>query len=89
VRLHRSTRDANADLFEGRAGRVPKEAVTVGMSAIMCASRVLMLATGREKAEAVAAMVRGPLTTRVPASFLQLHRSASTYLDRAAAARVS
>ena len=88
VRLHKKTREANADLFEGNVKRVPKEALTVGMSAIMCASRVLMLATGREKAEAVAAMVRGPLTTRVPSSFLQLHRGATGLFDRAAAARL-
>lgn len=86
VRLHRKTREANAELFDGDVKRVPKEALTVGMSAIMCASRVLMLATGREKAETVAAMMRGPLTTRVPASFLQLHRDAVGLFDRAAAA---
>lgn len=89
VRLHQRTRASNADLFEGVVKRVPREALTVGMSAIMCARRVLMLATGREKADAVAAMVAGPLTTRVPASFLQLHRDASGLFDRAAAARLS
>lgn len=88
VRLHRRSRMANADLFGGDVRRVPKEALTVGMSAIMCARRVLMLATGREKAEAVAAMVEGPLTTRLPASFLQLHRDAAGIVDRAAAARL-
>ena len=88
VRLHGKTRHANAELFEGDIRRVPKEALTVGMSAIMCASRVLLLATGREKAETVAAMVRGPLTTRLPASFLQLHRDATGLFDRDAAARL-
>ena len=86
VRLHTRTREANADLFDGDVRRVPREALTVGMSAIMCARRVLMLATGREKAPAVAAMVNGPLTTRLPASFLQLHRDAVGLFDRAAAA---
>jgi glucosamine-6-phosphate deaminase len=56
------------------------------MSAIMCARRALLLATGREKASAVAAMVHGPLTTHLPASFLQLHRDAVGLFDRAAAA---
>lgn len=85
VRLHNRTRVANADLFDGDARRVPREALTVGMSAIMCARRVLMLATGREKAPAVKGMVEGPLTTRLPASFLQLHREAVALIDRAAA----
>jgi glucosamine-6-phosphate deaminase len=88
VRLHRQTREANADLFDGDLSRVPREALTVGMSAIMCARRALMLATGREKSSAVAAMVKGPLTTRVPASFLQLHRDAIGLFDRAAATQL-
>jgi len=82
VRLHRPTRVANADLFGGKASRVPREALTVGMGAIMCARRVLMLATGREKADAVRRMIDGPLTTRFPASFLQLHRDAVALVDR-------
>ena len=86
VRLHRRTREANADLFDGDVRRVPREALTVGMGTIMCARRVLMLATGREKAPAVAGMVDGPLTTRLPASFLQLHHQAVGLFDRAAAA---
>ena len=86
VRLHNKTREANADLFDGDVRRVPREALTVGMSAIMCARRALMLATGREKAPAVAAMVNGQLTTHLPASFLQLHRDAVGLVDRAAAA---
>lgn len=86
VRLHNKTRAANADLFEGNVRRVPREALTVGMSTIMCANRALMLATGRGKAPAVAAMVQGPLTTRLPASFLQLHRDAVGLFDTAAAA---
>lgn len=88
VRLHARSRAANADLFDGEVKRVPREALTVGMGAIMCARRVLMLATGREKAEAVAAMVSGQLTTRVPATFLQLHRDAVGLFDRPAASRL-
>ena len=88
VQLHRRTRESNADLFDGDVRRVPREALTVGMSAIMCATRALMLATGREKAEAVAKMLQGPLTTRVPASFLQLHKDATALLDRSAASRI-
>ena len=89
VQLHRRSRESNAELFDGDVKRVPREALTVGMSAIMCAKRALMLATGREKAEAVAKMLNGPLTTRVPASFLQLHRDATALLDRAAASRIN
>jgi glucosamine-6-phosphate deaminase len=44
-----------------------------------------MLATGRGKARCVARMVNGPLTTELPASFLQVHRRVDVLLDRAAA----
>ncbi|MDQ3070192.1 MAG: glucosamine-6-phosphate deaminase [Acidobacteriota bacterium] len=85
VRLHAATRRANADRFGGQMRRVPREALTVGMSAIMCARRVLMIATGERKAEAVTGMMKGDLTTRLPASFLQLHGGAVGLFDRAAA----
>jgi glucosamine-6-phosphate deaminase len=42
------------------------------------------MATGSEKAGCVSAMVEGPLTTRVPASFLQLHPDVHVMLDEAA-----
>jgi glucosamine-6-phosphate deaminase len=56
------------------------------MGTILRAETILMMATGERKAHAISGMVRGPLTTRLPASFLQLHRRVEVYLDRAAAA---
>jgi glucosamine-6-phosphate deaminase len=58
------------------------------MATILQARRLVLLATGREKARAVAAMVNGPLTTRLPASFLQVHAAAEVWIDRAAGARI-
>jgi len=60
---------------------VPLEALTLGMAAILQARRVVLLAFGEGKAEAVSAMVRGPVTPRCPASFLQLHRDVEVWLD--------
>lgn len=88
VKLGRETRRANAALFGDDPARVPLEALTLGMAAILQARRVLLLAFGESKAEAVAAMVRGPVTTRCPASFLQLHGDVEVWLDSAAAGRV-
>jgi glucosamine-6-phosphate deaminase len=85
TRLTAPTRAANAALFGGDARKVPREALSMGMVTILHARRIVMLATGREKARAVAAMVNGPLTTRVPASFLQVHRQVDVLLDRASA----
>jgi len=86
--LHPGTRAANAALFGGDVGAVPARALTMGMTAILRARAVLVLATGAGKAEAVAAMIDGPLTTALPASWLQVHRSVEVLLDPAAAARL-
>ncbi len=86
--LTRRTRAANAALFGGRTDDVPPEALSMGMATILHARRIVLLATGRAKAGAVAAMVTGPLTPRVPASFLQLHRYVEVWVDRAAGSQL-
>jgi glucosamine-6-phosphate deaminase len=58
----------------------------MGVATILSARAVVLMATGPAKADAVAAMIKGPLTTRVPASFLQLHPNATVMLDEDAAA---
>ena len=93
VRTHRvalrpETRRANAGLFDGDADRVPREALSMGVGTILGARKLVLLATGSEKARAVERMVRGPLTTLVPASFFQLHGDVDVVLDRAAASRL-
>ena len=85
TRLTRATRAANAVLFDNRLSRVPREALSMGMATILHARRIVMLATGAEKARAVAAMLHGPVTPRLPASFLQLHQNVDVWLDRGSA----
>lgn len=85
VKLLPATRRANAYLFGGRAGAVPTHAVSMGMGTILGARLVVLLATGTEKAAIVKRALTGPITTRVPASFLQVHPRAVVVLDRAAA----
>ena len=85
VRLVDSTRAENAGAFGGVLTRVPGEALSIGMGTILRAETIVLIATGERKAEAVHAMLRGPLTTRLPASLLQLHRRVEVYLDRLAA----
>ncbi|WP_426754866.1 glucosamine-6-phosphate deaminase [Myxococcus sp. Y35] len=85
VRLSRETREANAMLFGDDATRVPLEALTLGMAGLLQARRAVLLAFGEAKAAAVRAMVRGPVSPRCPASFLQLHPDAEVWLDPAAA----
>jgi glucosamine-6-phosphate deaminase len=88
TRLATSTRRANAALFDHALNRVPRQGLSMGMATILHARHIVVLATGRAKAGCVAKMISGPMTPRLPASFLQLHRHAEVWLDRAAAARV-
>jgi glucosamine-6-phosphate deaminase len=85
--LSRASRRANVGLF-GRLTAVPHDALSMGMATILHARRIVLLATGRSKARSVERMVHGPLTPRLPASFLQLHSGVEVWLDRAAAARL-
>lgn len=79
------TVEANARYFRPDEFQ-PQLALTMGIGTIMEARQVLLLATGEAKADAVAAMVEGPVAARCPASALQFHPTACVVLDEAAAA---
>lgn len=66
----------------------PHLAITMGIGTILAARRVLLLATGEAKADAVAQMIEGAVAARCPASALQLHAAATVVLDPAAASRL-
>ena len=82
--LQPATRDANAVLFGGDPDRVPARALSMGMATILGAREIVMIATGEEKAECVAGMINGLITTRLPASFLQVHPRVTVMLDQGA-----
>lgn len=65
---------------------VPRRAVTLTVPTLIGAREVVCVVPGERKREAVAAAVRGPVTTDCPASALQRHERARIYLDAAAAA---
>lgn len=93
ARTHRATltaatRRANASLFGNVLASVPSEALSMGMATILGARRIVLLATGQRKARSVERLLNGPITTRMPASFLQLHPNVEVWLDRAAAVRL-
>jgi glucosamine-6-phosphate deaminase len=85
VVLKASTRHSNAGLFGGDESQVPKEALSMGMATIMHARRIVLMATGKSKARCIQRVVHGPITTKLPASFLQLHRHVELMLDESAA----
>jgi glucosamine-6-phosphate deaminase len=88
VVLHETTRRDNAGQFGGDAARVPREALSMGMGTILRARSVALMASGERKARCVERAIFGGVTTRLPASFLQLHGGVELYLDRGAAALV-
>jgi glucosamine-6-phosphate deaminase len=85
--LCRETREANAALFGGDISRVPTGGLSMGMATILRSRAIVLMATGEEKAAAMTAMLEGPITTAVPASFLQLHADVTLMLDREASPR--
>ena len=84
VTLAESTMKDNARLFKD-ISEVPRQAFTMGIRQIMQAKKVLILASGANKAEAVCKMVKGDVTESVPASVLQLHPDCVLIADEAAA----
>ena len=84
VDLTDSTIDANKRFFACRED-VPKQAITLGNGGIMNAKKVILLAFGKGKAEAIRATVNGDIDPMVPASILQLHADVTLLLDKEAA----
>ena len=83
VTLHATTISDNRKLVPD--GRIPMQAVTMGVGSILDAKRVVMLVLGDHKRDIVRQAIEGPVTTEVTASFLQNHPAAIAVLDEAAA----
>jgi len=75
---------ADARKYFAREGEVPRSAITIGIRTILDARRILLLASGRKKAEAVERTLRDPVSESLPASALQLHPDVIAILDEAA-----
>jgi glucosamine-6-phosphate deaminase len=82
------TRKDNARFF-GSEDAVPFHVITMGIGTILETRKTLLLATGKNKAQAVAQAVEGPITSMNPASALQLHPSAIFCLDEEAASELT
>ena len=86
--LTRQTRLDNARFFDGNLDAVPTHCVTQGLGTIMDSRHVVLVATGRSKAEAVHQLVEGAVSAMWPATVLQHHPHATVLLDDAAARRL-
>jgi hypothetical protein len=82
------TRKDNARFF-GSEDAVPFHVITMGIGTILDTRKTVLLATGKNKAQAVAQAVEGPITSMNPASALQLHPSAIFCLDEEAASELT
>lgn len=80
VNLTESTIKDNSRLF-ANVDEVPKQAFSMGISNIMSAKKILMLAFGKNKAKAVKGMIEGEITPALPASVLQMHNDVTVILD--------
>lgn len=78
----------NARFFDS-IDDVPKHCITQGLGTIMDARHVVLVATGQGKAEAIAAIIEGPITSMWPGSVLQMHQHVTLVIDTAAASELA
>jgi len=88
VRLAESTRRDNAALFGNDVIRVPSEALSMGIGTILRSRCIVLVATGEKKADCIRQAVNGRISTRVPASMLQVHADVEVLLDSEAASGI-
>lgn len=87
VDLTESTIEANKRYFDS-VDEVPRTAYSMGLGSIMSSKKIVLMAYGENKAEAVANAVNGPVTEDVPASILQNHGNVVFIVDEAAASQL-
>ncbi len=78
--LAESTIKDNSRLFND-ISEVPTKAVTMGLKSIMNAKKIVLIATGKNKAKAIFNLLKGPMTEEVPCSILQKHPDCTIYVD--------
>lgn len=88
VELTESTINANKRYFDN-VEDVPTKAVSMGIGSIMKSKKIILMAFGAEKAEAIKNTIEGDVTTDVPASILQEHDDVVVILDKGAASELS
>jgi glucosamine-6-phosphate deaminase len=87
VDLNANTIEDNSRFFESKDD-VPRQAISMGMKSILDSKRIVILASGAGKAQAIKDMLEGPVDPMLPASILQLHSNVTLIADKAALALV-
>ena len=84
ISLTDNTIEANARFFDN-IDDVPRKAITMGVGGIIKAKKIILIASGESKAEAIKGIFSGKITTANPATMLQMHRDVTVIVDEAAA----
>lgn len=87
VALNASTREANARFFE-KPEDVPTHAITMGIASILKAKRIVLLASGEAKAEAIFHLMNGTISEEWPITALQNHPDVTVIVDQEAARQI-
>ncbi len=87
VKLDEKTRKDNARFFNS-IDEVPKYAITMGIKNILSTRKIILIATGINKSDAVYHMVKGDVTPVWPATALQMHDDVTIYVDEEAASKL-
>lgn len=85
--LSESTIDANKRFFES-ADDVPKQAISMGIGSIFNAKKILLLAFGESKADAIKSLESTKISTEIPVTLLKLHPDVTVIVDEAAARKL-
>lgn len=81
--------DTHLENLTSSAAAIAPQALTMGVGTLLSAPRVYLMASGADKAEAVARMLSGVVDPLCPATLLQVHPGAEVFLDQSAASRAS
>lgn len=87
VILDEKTIQSNARFFES-IEEVPTKAISMGIKTIISSRKIVLLANGLAKAEAVEQMVNGKISPEMPASILQLHKDVTIIVDEEAGSKL-
>ena len=79
---------ANKKYFEAVGDTMPEYALTMGIGDIMRSRKIILIATGKSKADAIYGLVNGDISPSCPASILQVHPDVHIFMDKDAASRL-
>ena len=89
VLLSYPSRKRQARYFNGEISVTPKEAITMGISTMMSAKQVILMAWGETKADAVARVVEGEIGSDCPATYFQHHGNVSIFVDEVSGSQLT